>query len=101
MATISLLIPTLSALRATRYTPSELEANQALEAWFTAPSKPLRFAFILGLWAAYRNGDTTYSHDFGTYDDAAQARTYLIDPDYGYIVTGPAIGSGAISINLT
>jgi hypothetical protein len=104
MATTSLLIPTRSALLATRYTPAELEANQELEAWFTAPGKPLRIAFLTGLWAAYRNGATTYTHDFGTHTEAAQARVYLVNADYGYIVEDLALiptPDTSITVNLT
>jgi hypothetical protein len=86
MAITSLLIPTRAALIATRYTPAELAAVTAIDAFFLDDEEPLRLAFITALWTAYAAGATTLTHEFGSYADAAAAKTFLEDALYGYTV---------------
>lgn len=91
-ATTSLLVPTKATLTNTKYTPSELADNQQFEAWFLDTQYPHRFAFILALWEAYRDGLTEVTHNFNTYEDAAHAASYLSNTNtYNYLVTGPEV----------
>jgi len=102
MALTSLLIPTKSALAATRYTPAELAANTAVETWFLDPTHPERLEFILALWTAYTEGETELTHDFETYAHAQQAAAYLSGAStYNYTVTGPLLADPTPTTTIT
>ena len=102
MALTSLLIPTKAALANTRYTPAELAANAEIETWFLDPTHPERLAFILALWAAYTDGETSLTHDFLTYAHAQDAATYLSGANtYNYTVTGPVLADPAPTTTIT
>jgi hypothetical protein len=86
MAITSLLVPTRTALTSTRYTPAELAAVTEFDAFFLDDTEPLRLAFVVALWTAYAAGATSLTHEFGSYADAAAAKTFLENSNYGYTV---------------
>ena len=99
MAITSLLVPTRTALNNTRYTPAELAAVTAFDAFFLDEAKPQCLAFVLALWAAYTDGETSLTHDFETYADAAQAKTLLEDVNYGYTVSAVSPPNTSITVS--
>jgi len=99
MATTSLLIPTRTELISTRYTPAELADVTAFDAFFLDDTKPVRFEFVLALWAAYTAGETTVTHDFETYADAAAAKVFLENVNYGYTVTAVSPPNTSITVS--
>ena len=79
------LIPTKTILANTKYTPTDLIADTAVETFLAN-----HYGFVRDMMSAYRAGDTSFSYTFPTAGDAVYMSTVIdTGTDYNYTVTGP------------